>query len=108
MAKAELWAGARASREKTSMYSKSLQDDQAQNLQSAESWNMSLDDILQNVELALVRVTPSEEESSLKAQKACRTTNNVCESCGKQVEWFVIGGYCLPNSSSIMFQRFLV
>ena len=78
--------GARARVEGENEYSKSLQDARAQNLPSAESWNMSLDDILQNVELALVRVTPSEEESSLKAQKACRTTNNVCESCGKQVK----------------------
>ena len=78
--------GARARQGRKRVFKILTQNDQAQNLQSAESWNMSLDDILQNVELALVRVTPSEEESSLKAQKACRTTNNVCESCGKQVK----------------------
>ena len=45
---------------------------------------MSFDDILQNVELALVRLKYSEKSSS-EAQQAYNMKDKVCEDCGKQV-----------------------
>ena len=46
---------------------------------------MSLNEMLQNVELALVKAMPS-EKSYLEAQETRKTTSNVCEDCGKQVK----------------------
>ena len=44
---------------------------------------MSFDDILQNVELALVRLKYSEKSSSDVQQAYVK--DKVCEDCGKQV-----------------------
>ena len=46
---------------------------------------MSFDDILQNVELALVRLKYSEKSSS-DVQQAYNMKDRVCEDCGKQVK----------------------